>query len=97
MIMIFGFSRFLLIRLKRRFGKRYMKGVLNDKRLMSSYGLAQGEYGLRQALCKYVYQNRNILCFPEQMVIGSNYQSLLYIFCGMLDKNKGGWFIDFGG
>ena len=25
--------------------KRYMKGVLNDKRLMSSYGLAQGEYG----------------------------------------------------
>ena len=51
--------------------KRYMKGVLNDKRLMSSYGLAQGEYGLRQALCKYVYQNRNILCFPEQMVIGS--------------------------
>lgn len=68
--------------------KRYMKGVLNDKRLMSSYGLAQGEYGLRQALCKYVYQNRNILCFPEQMVIGSNYQSLLYIFCGMLDKSK---------
>ena len=65
-----------------------MKGVLNDKRLMSSYGLAQGEYGLRQALCKYVYQNRNILCFPEQMVIGSNYQSLLYIFCGMLDKSK---------
>ena len=68
--------------------KRYIKGVLNDKRLMSSYGLAQGEYGLRQALCKYVYQNRNILCFPEQMVIGSNYQSLLYIFCGMLDKQK---------
>lgn len=68
--------------------KRYIKDVLNDKRLMSSYGLAQGEYGLRQALCKYVYQNRNILCFPEQMVIGSNYQSLLYIFCGMLDKQK---------
>ena len=68
--------------------KRYMKDVLNDKKLMSSYGLAQGEYGLRQALCKYVYQNRNILCFPEQMVIGSNYQSLLYIFCGMLDKSK---------
>ena len=68
--------------------KRYIKGVLNDKKLMSSYGLAQGEYGLRQALCKYVYQNRNILCFPEQMVIGSNYQSLLYIFCGMLDKQK---------
>ena len=55
---------------------------------MSSYGLSQGEYGLRQALCKYVYQNRNILCFPEQMVIGSNYQSLLYIFCGMLDKDR---------
>ena len=68
--------------------KRYIKNVLNDKKLMSSYGLAQGEYGLRQALCKYVYQNRNILCFPEQMVIGSNYQSLLYIFCGMLDKQK---------
>lgn len=68
--------------------KRYMKHVLNDKKLMSSYGDSQGEYSLRQALCKYVYTNRNILCFPFQMVIGSNYQSLLYLFCGMLDKKK---------
>ncbi len=67
--------------------KRYMKMVLNDKNVMSTYGLSQGEYELREALCKYVYQNRNILAIPEQMVIGSNYQSLLYIFCGMLDKN----------
>ena len=67
--------------------KRYMKLVLNDKNVMSSYGLSQGEYELREALCKYVYQNRNILATPEQVVIGSNYQSLLYIFCGMLDKN----------
>ncbi len=66
--------------------KRYMKLVLNDKKVMSSYGLSQGEFELREALCKYVYQNRNILSVPEQMVIGSNYQSLLYIFCGILDK-----------
>lgn len=68
--------------------KRYMKQVLNDKACMSSYGQSQGEYALRRALCKYVYENRNILCFPKQMVIGSNYQSLLYIFCGILDKAK---------
>ena len=68
--------------------KRYMKQVLNDKACMSSYGNSQGEYALRRSLCKYVYENRNILCFPKQMVIGSNYQSLLYIFCGLLNKDK---------
>ena len=68
--------------------KRYMKNILNDKEIMSSYGLSQGEYELRQALCKYVYENRNVLTIPENIVVGSNYQSLLYIFCGMLDKRN---------
>ncbi len=68
--------------------KRYLKDVLNDKTMMSSYGLSQGEIELREALCKYVQQNRNILTSSDQIVIGSNYQSLLYIFCGMLKKGS---------
>ncbi len=67
--------------------KRYLKDVLNDKNTMSSYGLSQGEIELREALSKYIQQNRNILSPSENIVIGSNYQSLLYIFCGMLKKD----------
>ncbi len=67
--------------------KRYLKDVLNDKSTMSSYGLSQGEIELREALSKYIQKNRNILSSSENIVIGSNYQSLLYIFCGMLKKD----------
>lgn len=67
--------------------KRYLKQIVSDPEIMASYGDSQGEYALRQALSQYVYRNRGILCYPDQVWIGSNYQSLLFAFCGMLDKN----------
>lgn len=67
--------------------KRYLKQIVSNPGIMSSYGDRQGEYSLRQALSQYVYRNRGIICSPEQVWIGSNYQSLLFAFCGMLPKN----------
>lgn len=67
--------------------KRYIRNELEDRVNISSYGLPQGEYCLRSVLCSYVLKNRNILCRPDQIVVGSNYQSLLYVFCGLLDKD----------
>ena len=67
--------------------KRYLKEVMNNKESMSMYGMAQGEPELRQVLSRYAYKNRGILSHPDQMLVGSNYQSLLFILCGMMDKN----------
>ena len=67
--------------------KRYLKELVCDPSIMSSYGDNQGEFSLRQALCQYVYRNRGIFCRPENIWIGSNYQGLLFAFCGMLPKH----------
>ena len=67
--------------------KRYLKDVMDNKQSLSKYGDAQGELELRQALSRYAYKNRGILCHPDQLLIGSNYQSLLFILCGMMKKN----------
>lgn len=66
---------------------RYIKAVLEDKQVLSTYGNQQGEYELRQALSQYVYKNRGILCTPEDILVGSNYQTLLFIVCSLLDSN----------
>ena len=68
--------------------KKYLKEVLQDRKLISSYGDAQGEYALRLALQKYAYSMRAVLCDVKQILIGSSFQSLLYIICGMLPKNS---------
>ena len=65
--------------------KRYLKQIVSDAQIMASYGDSQGEFALRQALSQYVYRNRGILCDARQVWIGSNFQSLLFAFCGMLD------------
>ena len=67
--------------------KRYLKELVCDPSIMSSYGDNQGEFSLRQALSQYVYRNRGIFCRPENIWIGSNYQGLLFAFCGMLPKH----------
>lgn len=70
-----------------RIWKRYLKDVLDDMTSMSTYGDSQGEYVLREALCQYAYKVRGILSQPHQIIVGSNYQALLFVLCGMFDKN----------
>ena len=53
-----------------------------------SYGEPQGEWDLRQALCGYVRKHRNILCSPEDIVVGAGMQSLLHILCPLLPSKK---------
>ena len=38
------------------------------------------------ALQKYAYTVRGVLCTSDQLFIGSSFQSLLYVLCGLLDK-----------
>lgn len=68
--------------------KRYLKDVLENKREMSTYGDSQGELVLREALCQYTYKTRGVLTHPEHILVGSNYQSLLFIFVGLIPRNS---------
>lgn len=64
--------------------KKYVKEVLDHPQQMMSYGNAMGEVRLRVALCEYAYAMRGVLCKMSQIVIGSSFQSLLYIVCPLL-------------
>lgn len=66
--------------------KRYLKDVLNQKN-MTTYGDSQGEYALREALSQYTYKMRGVISRPDQILIGSNFQSLLFVLCSLLPKN----------
>lgn len=66
--------------------KKYVKEVL-DERDIATYGNAQGEVALRMALQKYAYAIRGVLCDYEQILIGSSFQSLLYVVCALFDSS----------
>ncbi len=68
--------------------RRYIKSALRQDDRLLSYGESQGEAELREVLSDYVYKSRNILCSPEQIVIGAGTQSLLQILCPLIREKK---------
>lgn len=69
--------------------RRYIKSALRQDERLLSYGEPQGEYELREALCRYLQENRNVVCTPEHIVIGAGIQSLLHILCPLIQERKG--------
>lgn len=68
--------------------KRYIKSALkNDERLLT-YGEKQGEFALRNALSKYLTENRNTISYPENILIGAGIQSVLNILCAVLPQKS---------
>ena len=74
--------------------RRYMKSALRQSERMISYGDPQGEPDLRQVLSNYLTQNRNVICSPENIVIGAGFQSLLHILCPLIRDRKKIYFLD---
>ena len=68
--------------------RRYIKSALRQDERLLSYGEPQGEYELREVLCRYLQQNRNVVCTPEHIVIGAGVQSLLHILCPLIRERK---------
>ncbi len=64
--------------------QRYIKSALRQDERLLSYGEPQGEYDFRVSLASYVRERRNILCTPEQIVVGAGVQSLLHLLCPLL-------------
>ncbi|MDO5135437.1 MAG: PLP-dependent aminotransferase family protein [Eubacteriales bacterium] len=63
---------------------RYMKSALRQEERLLTYGEAQGEADFREALSDYVRIRRNILCSPQDIVVGASVQSLLQILCPLI-------------
>lgn len=68
--------------------RRYIKSAFRQDERLLSYGEPQGEADFRQVLSEYIRERRNILCSPDDIVVGAGVQSLLHILCPLLkDKN----------
>ena len=68
--------------------QRYIKSALRQDERLLSYGEPQGEYDFREALCDYIKGRRNILCSPDDIVVGAGVQCLLHILCPLIRDKK---------
>lgn len=68
--------------------RRYIKSTLRQDGRMLTYGEPQGEYELREVICRYVTSKRNAVCRPENIVIGAGSQALLNILCPLIKERK---------
>ena len=66
--------------------RRNVRGALNRRDVLASYGEKQGETELREALAAYGYQERGLAASPGQIVVGAGTQPLLFLLCGLLDR-----------
>lgn len=69
--------------------RRYVKSALRQDERLLSYGEAQGEYDLREAICTYINKQRWVICSPKQIVIAAGTQSLIAILCAITKKATG--------
>lgn len=65
---------------------RYIKGAFRQSERLTSYGEAQGELELRQAISQYVNKYRSAVCSENQIIVGAGTQSLIHILCAVLEE-----------
>ena len=51
--------------------RRYLKSALRQDERLLTYGSPQGEEDFREVLADYVRKHRNILCKPQDIVVGA--------------------------
>lgn len=68
--------------------QRYIKSALRQGSRMLSYGEPQGEADFRKVLSDYVRERRNVICSPDDIVVGAGLQSLLQILCPLIRERK---------
>ena len=69
--------------------RKLSKEILsNEKSDLFQLGDSQGEYELRETICRYLYQARGVNCEPEQIVIGAGNEYLLMLLSTVLGKNR---------
>ncbi len=68
--------------------RRYIKSTLRQDGRMLTYGEPQGEYELREVICRYVVSKRNAVCRPENIIVGAGSQALLNILCPLIRDRR---------
>ena len=68
--------------------RRYMKSALRQEERLLNYPNNQGEEDLREEIASYVRKNRNIICGPEDIVIGAGFQNLLSLLIPLIPGEK---------
>lgn len=68
--------------------RRYMKSALRQEDRLLSYSHNQGEADLRQEIATYVRKTRNIICSPDDIVIGAGFQNLLQILIAIISGER---------
>lgn len=68
--------------------QRYIKSALRQDERMLSYGEPQGEKDFREVLADYIRERRNVICSPDDIVVGAGIQSLLQILCPLIHERK---------
>ncbi|MCQ2514633.1 MAG: PLP-dependent aminotransferase family protein [Ruminococcus sp.] len=68
--------------------KKYVKEVINQNHLMTSYGEQQGELELRTALKHYSLGIRSVKTSENNIIVGAGTQSLLFLLCSLIGRNK---------
>ena len=66
--------------------KKTVRSVLQNTGELTSYGNAQGEEALREALSWYSYKARGIISKPNDIMVGAGIGPLLNILCGIIDR-----------
>lgn len=68
--------------------RRYIKSALRQDDRLLSYSEAQGELLLREAIADYIREKRNVTASADRIIIGAGVQTLLAVFCSLID-NRG--------
>lgn len=62
--------------------------IVYDEPELFGFGHKYGEKSLRQAVCKYLYEERGIECRPSQVIIGAGSDYLLEQLCKLFDEGS---------
>ena len=63
------------------------ESLVEDRTELFRLGDSQGEWGLRNAICNYLYQARGVNCTPKQVVVGAGNDYLLMLLSTILGQN----------
>ena len=66
--------------------RKMLKKVFADVKAVSTYGDAQGEPELREALSSYSFRARGVATEPDRIFIGAGTGPLLQLLCPLLDR-----------
>ena len=68
--------------------QRYIKNALRQQERLLTYSEVQGEYDLRETLCAYIREKRNVIASPDRIVVGAGVQCLINILCSLIKDRQ---------